>query len=104
MTFTGSTEVGRMFLRYSAVSNLKRVILECGGKSPQVVMADAGDLDLVAEDVLTAGYANMGENCTCGSRLIVHRSCTTSCCRDSSPARRSGRSVTRRTRRPGSVR
>lgn len=37
-------------------------------------MADAGDLDLVAEDVLTAGYANMGENCTCGSRLIVHRS------------------------------
>jgi gamma-glutamyl-gamma-aminobutyraldehyde dehydrogenase len=74
VTFTGSTEVGRMFLRYSAESNLKRVVLECGGKSPQVVMADAGDLDLVAEDVLTAGYANMGENCTCGSRLIVHRS------------------------------
>jgi gamma-glutamyl-gamma-aminobutyraldehyde dehydrogenase len=74
LTFTGSTEVGRMFLRYSAESNLKRVVLECGGKSPQVVMADAGDLDLVAADVLTAGYANMGENCTCGSRLIVHRS------------------------------
>ena len=74
LTFTGSTEVGRLFLRYSAESNLKRVVLECGGKSPQVVMADAGDLDLVAEDVLTAGYANMGENCTCGSRLIVHRS------------------------------
>jgi gamma-glutamyl-gamma-aminobutyraldehyde dehydrogenase len=63
-----------MFLHYSAESNLKRVVLECGGKSPQVVMADAGDLDLVAADVLTAGYANMGENCTCGSRLIVHRS------------------------------
>jgi gamma-glutamyl-gamma-aminobutyraldehyde dehydrogenase len=74
VTFTGSTEVGRLFLRYSAESNLKRVVLECGGKSPQVVMADAGDLDRVAEDVLTAGYANMGENCTCGSRLIVHRS------------------------------
>jgi gamma-glutamyl-gamma-aminobutyraldehyde dehydrogenase len=74
VTFTGSTEVGRLFLRYSAESNLKRVVLECGGKSPQVVMADAGDLDLVAADVLTAGYANMGENCTCGSRLVVHRS------------------------------
>jgi 4-(gamma-glutamylamino)butanal dehydrogenase len=74
VTFTGSTEVGRLFLRYSAESNLKRVVLECGGKSPQVVMADAGDLDLVAEGLLTAGYANMGENCTCGSRLIVHES------------------------------
>ena len=74
VSFTGSTEVGRKFLRYSAESNLKRVVLECGGKSPQVVMADAADLDLVAEHVVLAGFANMGENCTCGSRLIVHRS------------------------------
>jgi gamma-glutamyl-gamma-aminobutyraldehyde dehydrogenase len=74
VTFTGSTEVGRLFLRYSAASNLKRVVLECGGKSPQVVMADAGDLDVVADDVVTAGYWNMGENCTCGSRLLVDRS------------------------------
>ena len=37
-------------------------------------MADAADLDLVAENVVLAGFANMGENCTCGSRLIVHRS------------------------------
>ena len=73
LSFTGSTEVGRLFLRYSSESNLKRIVLECGGKSPQVVMADAADLDLVAENVLIAGYANMGENCTCGSRLIVHR-------------------------------
>jgi 4-(gamma-glutamylamino)butanal dehydrogenase len=73
ISFTGSTEVGRLFLRYSSESNLKRVVLECGGKSPQVVMADAVDLDLVAENVLIAGYANMGENCTCGSRLIVQR-------------------------------
>jgi gamma-glutamyl-gamma-aminobutyraldehyde dehydrogenase len=63
-----------MFLRYSSESNLKEVVLECGGKSPQVVMADAADLDLVAENVVLAGFANMGENCTCGSRLIVHRS------------------------------
>ena len=74
VSFTGSTEVGRLFLRYSSESNLKRVVLECGGKSPQVVMADAADLDLVADNVVLAGYANMGENCTCGSRLIVHRS------------------------------
>ena len=74
LSFTGSTEVGRLFLRYSSESNLKRVVLECGGKSPQVVMADAADLDLVADNVVLAGYANMGENCTCGSRLIVHRS------------------------------
>ena len=68
VTFTGSTEVGRLFLQYSAASNLKRIVLECGGKSPQVVMADAGDLDIVADDVVTAGFWNMGENCTCGSQ------------------------------------
>ena len=49
-------------------------MLECGGKSPQIVMADAGDLDIVADDVVTAGFWNMGENCTCGSRLLVDRS------------------------------
>jgi gamma-glutamyl-gamma-aminobutyraldehyde dehydrogenase len=74
VSFTGSTEVGRLFLRYAAESNLKRVVLECGGKSPQIVLADAPDLEIVADDVLAAGYWNMGENCTCGSRLIVHRS------------------------------
>jgi gamma-glutamyl-gamma-aminobutyraldehyde dehydrogenase len=74
LSFTGSTEVGRMFLRYASESNLKQIVLECGGKSPQVVMADARDLDLVADNIVLAGYANMGENCTCGSRVIVHRS------------------------------
>jgi gamma-glutamyl-gamma-aminobutyraldehyde dehydrogenase len=74
LSFTGSTEVGRMFLRYSSESNLKEVVLECGGKSPQVIMADPPDLDYVADQVLFAGFMNMGENCTCGSRLIVHRS------------------------------
>ena len=74
LSFTGSTEVGRMFLRYSSESNLKEIVLECGGKSPQVIMADPPDLDYVADQVLFAGFMNMGENCTCGSRLIVHRS------------------------------
>jgi gamma-glutamyl-gamma-aminobutyraldehyde dehydrogenase len=71
--FTGSTEVGRELLRYSAESNLKRVILELGGKSPQVVLADAPDLDLVAANAVNAAFWNMGENCSSGSRLIVHR-------------------------------
>jgi gamma-glutamyl-gamma-aminobutyraldehyde dehydrogenase len=74
VTFTGSTEVGRYFLKYSAETNLKRITLEMGGKSPQVVLADPPDLDRVAEQLLIAGLMNMGENCSCGSRLIVHRS------------------------------
>jgi gamma-glutamyl-gamma-aminobutyraldehyde dehydrogenase len=74
VSFTGSTEVGRYFLRYAAESNLKKITLECGGKSPQVVLADAPDLDIVADQVLFAALMNQGENCSCGSRLIVHRS------------------------------
>jgi gamma-glutamyl-gamma-aminobutyraldehyde dehydrogenase len=74
VAFTGSTEVGRMFLQYSAESNLKRIILECGGKSPQVVLSDAADLDAVAEHAVNAAFWNMGENCSCGSRLIAHQS------------------------------
>jgi len=52
---------------------LKRIVLECGGKSPQIVMADASDLDTVADNAVSAAFWNMGENCSCGSRLIVHR-------------------------------
>jgi 4-(gamma-glutamylamino)butanal dehydrogenase len=73
--FTGSTEVGRHFLRYSADSNLKRIVLECGGKSPQIVMADAArNLDYVADQLASAAFWNMGENCTCGSRILVDAS------------------------------
>ena len=74
VTFTGSTEVGRQFLAYAAESNLKQITLECGGKSPQVVLAEPPDLDGVADQVLFAALMNQGENCSCGSRLIVHRS------------------------------
>lgn len=73
VTFTGSTEVGKLFLKYSAESNLKRIMLECGGKSPQLVMADAGNLEVVADNAVQAAFWNMGENCSCGSRLIVQR-------------------------------
>jgi gamma-glutamyl-gamma-aminobutyraldehyde dehydrogenase len=72
VAFTGSTEVGRQLLQYSAESNLKRIILELGGKNPQVVFEDAGDLDYVARQALNCVFWNMGENCSSGSRLIVH--------------------------------
>jgi len=75
VTFTGSTEVGRHFLRYAADSNLKRVTLECGGKSPQIVMADAADdLGYVAGQLADAAFWNTGQNCTAGSRILVERS------------------------------
>lgn len=75
LTFTGSTEIGRQFLRYSADSNLKKVVLECGGKSPQIIMPDvAEDLDAIAENLANAAFWNMGQNCTCGSRILVHSS------------------------------
>ncbi|MGK0270405.1 MAG: gamma-glutamyl-gamma-aminobutyraldehyde dehydrogenase [Cocleimonas sp.] len=74
VSFTGSTETGRRFLRYSADSNLKKIVLECGGKNPAVVLEDAEDLDLVADHVVNAAFWNMGENCTAASRLIVHES------------------------------
>jgi 4-(gamma-glutamylamino)butanal dehydrogenase len=72
VTFTGSTEIGREFLRYSADSNLKRVVLELGGKSPQVVMSDVGGiLNQVAENLANAIFFAAGQNCTAGSRIII---------------------------------
>lgn len=72
VSFTGSTETGKHFLRYSADSNLKKVVLECGGKNPAIVLEDAENLDLVAEHVVNAAFWNMGENCSANSRLIIH--------------------------------
>jgi gamma-glutamyl-gamma-aminobutyraldehyde dehydrogenase len=73
LTFTGSTPVGRHFLRYAADSNLKRVHLELGGKSPNIVFPDAPDLDAAADAAAWAIFFNSGEMCTAGSRLVVHR-------------------------------
>lgn len=73
VTFTGSTDTGRHFLRYSADSNLKRVVLECGGKNPVVVLDGARDLEKVAQHIVNGAFWNMGENCSATSRLIVHR-------------------------------
>ena len=73
VSFTGSTDTGRRFLHYAAESNLKKVVLECGGKNPAVVLEDAENLDLVADHLANGAFWNMGENCSAGSRLIVHK-------------------------------
>ena len=70
LTFTGSTEVGKLFMRYAGESNAKRVSLELGGKSPQVVLADC-DLDAAAAGVAAGIFANAGQVCNAGSRLVV---------------------------------
>ncbi len=74
LAFTGSTEVGRHYLRYAADSNLKRVWLELGGKSPNIVLPDAPDLDAAAATAAWGIFFNQGEMCTAPSRLLVHRS------------------------------
>ena len=73
VTFTGSAEVGKLILQYSGQSNMKRVALECGGKSPQVFMADTADLDAAVAAACNGIFSNMGEVCNAGSRLLVDR-------------------------------
>ncbi len=72
VAFTGSTEVGKYFMRYSGESNLKRVSLECGGKTPHIILPDYPDLDKAAEAVAWGIFFNQGEVCNAGSRLLVH--------------------------------
>lgn len=71
LAFTGSTQVGKQLMQYAGQSNLKRVYLECGGKSPNIVFADCRDLDSVAENAAAAIFHNQGEVCIAGSRLMV---------------------------------
>ncbi|HSC08579.1 MAG TPA: aldehyde dehydrogenase [Steroidobacteraceae bacterium] len=74
IAFTGSTATGRLMLQYSGQSNMKRVWLECGGKSPHIIMADTADLDRAARAAAFAIFFNQGEMCSAGSRLIVQES------------------------------
>lgn len=74
IAFTGSPQVGRRFLGYAAESNAKQVALELGGKSPQVVLADAGDLTRVAGAIAWGIYYNAGQTCNAGSVVIADRS------------------------------
>ncbi|MDG1472462.1 MAG: aldehyde dehydrogenase family protein [Ascidiaceihabitans sp.] len=74
MTFTGSGGVGRQLMMYAAQSNLKRVYLELGGKSPNVIFADAGDLDKAAAVAVGGIFRDSGQVCIAASRLLVERS------------------------------
>lgn len=74
MAFTGSGFVGRKLLEYSARSNMKRCYLELGGKSPNIVFADAPDLDQAAKVAAYGIFRNSGQVCVAGSRLLVEES------------------------------
>jgi acyl-CoA reductase-like NAD-dependent aldehyde dehydrogenase len=71
IAFTGSTATGKQIMQYAGQSNLKRVSLECGGKSPNIVMADYPDLERAARGAAAAIFFNQGEMCSAGSRLLV---------------------------------
>lgn len=73
VTFTGSTEVGKLLLRYSAESNMKRVWLECGGKSPNIIFADYTDLEYAASEAAKSVLRNQGQVCSAASRVLVNR-------------------------------
>jgi gamma-glutamyl-gamma-aminobutyraldehyde dehydrogenase len=74
LSFTGSTATGRRILTAAAETNFKRVSLEMGGKSPQILMPDALDYgDELIENMIEAAFLTMGQNCTAGSRVLVHQ-------------------------------
>ena len=74
VAFTGSTEVGHLIMEAAAKSNLKRVTLELGGKSPNIVFADA-DMDAAIEGSHFGLFFNQGQCCCAGSRLFVEEKC-----------------------------
>ena len=73
VAFTGSTEVGQLVMEAAARSNLKPVTLELGGKSPNIIFADA-DLDAAVEGAHTGLFSNQGQSCCAGSRVLVEES------------------------------
>ena len=73
VAFTGSTEVGRLIVKAAGESNLKKISLELGGKSPNIILPDA-DLDAAIPGAANAIFFNHGQCCCAGSRLLVHRS------------------------------
>jgi acyl-CoA reductase-like NAD-dependent aldehyde dehydrogenase len=70
VSFTGSTRVGRLIQQASSNTNLKKVSLELGGKSPVLIFADA-NLDKSLEEVFLGAFWNSGQCCNCGSRIFV---------------------------------
>lgn len=74
IAFTGSGAVGKMLLTYSGQSNMKRVWLECGGKAPNIILADCPDIDIAVEAAAYGAFHNQGEVCAAAPRLLVERS------------------------------
>jgi len=74
LVFTGSTAVGKFLLECAGRSNMKRAYMECGGKSPNLVFADAPNLRAAADAAASGIFYNQGEVCTAASRLLVQRS------------------------------
>ena len=74
LSFTGSTNTGKEILIASGRSNMKRLILECGGKAANIVFDDSPDLEAVADAVVARAFYNQGEVCTASSRLLVQES------------------------------
>ena len=72
VSFTGSTEVGGYFMKYSGESNLKTVGLEMGGKSPFIVLGDAKITDDLINNAIDSAFWNGGQNCSANMRQIVH--------------------------------
>lgn len=73
VSFTGSSDVGKLLMRYSGESNLKRVWLECGGKSPNLVFADCADIDRAAAESARSVFRNQGQVCSAATRVLVER-------------------------------
>ena len=71
IAFTGSTEVGKSLLRAIGETDVKAITLELGGKSPQVVLGDVGDVEAAASAIGWGIFYNSGQTCNAGSRLIV---------------------------------
>lgn len=74
VAFTGSTNVGKLFLRYAGETNMKHVALETGGKSPNIIFADTPDLDACAANSAAGIFYNAGQTCNAPSRIIVEES------------------------------
>lgn len=74
LAFTGSPQVAKRFLAYAAESNMKKVMIEGGGKCANIVLADVEDLDRAAFDAAWGVFFNNGQVCSAGSRLVVEES------------------------------
>jgi acyl-CoA reductase-like NAD-dependent aldehyde dehydrogenase len=74
LTFTGSTSTGKKLMVAAGQSNMKRLVLECGGKAPNIVFENSPKLAAVVDAVISRAFWNQGEVCTASSRLLVHQS------------------------------